>query len=130
MKQTVLHQSARYGLVGLCVVAADFLVYVAGLALAPGAYLTSNLCGKTVGALLGFVLHKRFTFSWRQKHSSGRQLASYLALFASNLAMSSILLWLLAVRLEIHPIAAKLLVDGIVIATSFFVSRLWIYRAA
>lgn len=130
MNQSMVHQSVRYGLVGLCVVAADFLVYLAGLALAPKAFLVSNVCGKTAGALLGFVLHKRFTFSWQQKHSSGRQLASYLALFLSNLAMSSFLLWLLAVRLEIGPILAKLLVDGIVIATSFLVSRLWIYRAA
>jgi putative flippase GtrA len=130
MNQSVVHQSARYGLVGLCVVAADVLVYLAGLALAPKAVLVSNVCGKTAGALLGFFLHKRFTFSWQQRHSSGRQLASYIVLFLSNLAMSSALLWVLAVRLEIGAIPAKLLVDGIVIVTSFFVSRLWIYRAA
>lgn len=130
MNQSILHQSARYGLVGLCVFAADVLVYLACLAAAPHAFLLGNACGKATGALLGFVLHKRFTFSWRQKDSGLRQLASYIGLFLSNLALSSGLLWLLVTPIGLGAVFAKLMVDMIVIAVSFFVSRLWVYRSA
>lgn len=130
MNQSILHQSVRYGLVGGCVFLTDFLVYLAVLFVAPGAYLAGNVAGKAAGAALGFVLHKRFTFSWRQKDPAHRQLASYAALFAANLLLSSFLLWLLAGRIGIGPVVAKLAVDVIVIATSFIVSRAWVYRAA
>lgn len=130
MNQSILHQSARYGLVGLAVVAADFLVYLAGLALFPDAYLAGNVCGKATGALLGFVLHKRFTFSWRQKDSGARQFVSYIALFLANLAISSALLWLLVGRIGANAVIAKVMVDVVVIAISFIASRLWVYRSA
>ena len=130
MNQSALHQSFRYGLVGACVYATDLLVYLAVLFLAPGSYLAGNVASKVGAAALGFGLHKRFTFSWRQKDSAGRQLASYLALLAANLGLSSLLLWLLAGWIGISPIVAKLAVDVIVIAISFVVSRTWVYRAA
>jgi putative flippase GtrA len=129
MNQSVGHQAVRYAIVGACVFAADFLLYIAVIQVAPGSYIAGNMFGKGVGALLGFVLHKHFTFSWRQRDNGMRQLANYLGLFLSNLALSSFLLWLLVDLAGIGRVGAKLVVDCIVIGTSFLVNRLWIYRA-
>ena len=120
----------RYGAVGLVVLAADFATFAALVGIMPTAYLFANLAGKIVGAATGFVLHKYFTFSWSQKHQSGKQLISYTGLMVFNLAQSTLLLWLLVAQLGCDKLIAKIMVDLVVIATSFVVSRFWIYRPA
>ncbi len=130
VNQSAMHQAVRYGLVGGCVFAADLAVYWTTLQIAPPAYLVANAAGKIAGALLGFALHKRFTFIWQQKDCGSRQLISYLCLFLANLALSSALLSLLVAGFGVHNLLAKILVDAVVIATSFVVSRHWVYRAA
>lgn len=130
VNQSAMHQAARYGLVGACVFAADLAVFWLVLHAAPPAYLAANAAGKIAGAGLGFVLHKRFTFGWRQKDRGARQLVSYLCLLAANLALSSALLALLVGGLAVDKLVAKVLVDAVVIAIAFVVSRHWVYRAA
>lgn len=130
MKQGVGHQLVRYGMVGGTVYVSDFAMFAVTLWAVPGAYLWANVAGKSVGALTGFVLHRQFTFSWKQKDSAARQLISYLMLFAFNLALSSLLIFLLVNQAGANAFAAKLVVDFIVIAIAFVASRLWVYRPA
>jgi len=130
LKQGALHQVVRYGIVGGIVYAADFLAFAILMALMPDAYLGANIVGKTTGAIIGFLLHKKFTFSWDQKDSAKRQAAAYLLLFGFNVAASSLLMWLLVDFAQANAFIAKLFVDGIVIAGSFIANRLWVYRAA
>jgi putative flippase GtrA len=130
MNQSIWHQVARYGAVGLFVFACDFASYAAIIHFAPGAYLVANLVGKAIGAGVGFVLHKHFTFSWEQKHRTGAQIVSYLALMLFNFASSSTILWLLVAQLGMDKLIAKIIVDMVVIATSFVVGRIWVYKAA
>lgn len=130
MKQTAFHQLVRYGIVGGIVYAADFVAFAILMALTPGVYLAANIVGKTTGAIVGFLLHKKFTFSWDQKDSAKRQAATYLLLFGFNLAASSLLIWLLVDFAHANAFIAKLFVDVIVIAGSFIANRLWVYRAA
>ncbi len=128
---TVFVQLFRYGLVGVTVLIADFLAFTAMLAVSsPGKYLIANGCGKLTGALLGFVLHRKFTFSWRQRDRASRQFSAYVVLFAANLAASTGLLWLLVDLGRANPFIAKLAVDAVVIGSAFVVSRIWVYRAA
>lgn len=130
VNQSAMHQAVRYGLVGACVFATDLAVYWVVLQAAPPAYLAANAAGKIAGAVLGFALHRRFTFSWRQKDRGSRQLLSYLCLFMANLALSSSLLSLLVAGFDMQKLVAKVLVDAVVIAISFVASRHWVYRAA
>ncbi len=130
MKQGLLHQMIRYGLVGGVVYVSDFAAFALVLWTLPGAYLLGNIFGKATGAVVGFVLHRKFTFSWEQKDNAGRQALSYLLVFFANIASSSLLLWLLVDLAAANPIVAKLFVDVLVIATSFVASRLWVYRPA
>lgn len=127
---SVSHQAVRYGLVGAIIVALDYLVFYAMLFLAPSAYLVANLAGKVAGALLGFFLHRHFTFAWQQRDEAPRQFISYSILLTGNLIMSSALLWLMIENLHINAFFARLATDGVVITTSFVLSRLWVYRQA
>jgi putative flippase GtrA len=130
LKQGALHQLVRYGIVGGIVYAADFAAFAMMMVLIPHAYLGANIVGKVAGAVVGFLLHKRFTFSWDQRDSATRQAIAYLLLFLCNLAASSLLIWLLVDFARANAFVAKISVDGFVIACSFFGSRLWVYRAA
>ncbi len=125
-----MHQMMRYGMVGGVVYISDFAAFAAMFLLFPNAYLHANIVGKVTGAVIGFVLHRHFTFSWQHKDKAGRQAISYLILFAANVAMSSLLMWLLVDRAGVDAYLAKLFVDAIVIVTAFSASRLWVYRTA
>lgn len=128
--QRLIDQLLRYGLVGLIVVASDFAAYAAVLWLSDQAYLAANGLGKAVGAGVGFVLHRRVTFTWSQRDHAPRQLGAYLAVFAFNVALSSTLLWALVGKLGLDAYFAKLAVDALVIALAFLLSRTWVYRPA
>ena len=124
----LIAQGARYGLVGLVVLAADFGVYSLLLALFPGQFLAANLCGKLTGAAFGFVLHRHVTFRWAQRDGAARQVAAYLAVLGFNLLLSSALLWAAIRLLGANAYLAKLGVDIVVVGTAFLLSRLWVYR--
>lgn len=130
MNQGVMHQMMRYGIVGGVVYLSDFAAFAAILWFMPNAYLVANVIGKATGALVGFILHRHFTFSWDHKDEAGRQALSYLLLFATNLAISSLMLWLLVDTAGVNAFVAKIFVDILVIASSFLAARLWVYRPA
>ena len=124
----LIAQGARYGLVGLVVLAADFGIYSLMLAVFPGEFLAANICGKIAGAALGFVLHRHVTFRWAQRDGAARQFGAYLAVLGFNLLLSSALLWVAIELLGANAYFAKLGVDVIVVGTAFLLSRLWVYR--
>ena len=128
--RTVTTQAMRYGIVGAIVVACDYLVFTAILLAAPAVYLAANLGGKVAGALLGFFLHRHFTFSWEQRHGARRQFVSYCAVLLGNIALSTALLWLLVEQVQANAFLARIATDAVVIVVAFLPSRLWVYRAA
>lgn len=130
MSGALVRQGGRYLLAGAIVYLADLLTFAVIAHLAPSAYLWANLLGKSTGAALGFVLHKRFTFAGGQRDRTDRQAASYALLLMFNLALSSALLWVAVEQLGIRDLPARILVDGVVILISFLGMRLWVYRPA
>ena len=123
-------QVARYGLVGLLVLALDYAVFAGLLSLLPGQHLAANIAGKLAGAAIGFVLHKYVTFAGSQADRTERQALSYALLLGFNLLLSSALLWLLVDRLDFNAYGARLFVDAVVIGMSFLGSKFWVYRSA
>lgn len=122
-------QIARYGLVGVLVLALDYAIFTGLLSQLPGQHLTANIAGKIAGAAAGFVLHKYVTFSGAQADGTARQAVTYTLLLGVNLIVSSALLWLLVDRLGLNATAARLCIDFIVISASFWGAKLWVYRA-
>jgi putative flippase GtrA len=130
MSQTLPHQAVRYGLVGILVYLLDLGTYGAIVTAEPSAYLAANAAGKVVGAATGFVLHRRFTFSWEQKARPGAQALSYFGLLLFNLTLSAGLLWLAVAVLGFDRLPIRVAVDAIVIAVAFLGMRHWVYRPA
>jgi putative flippase GtrA len=122
-------QVARYGLVGLLVLALDYAVFAGLLVLLPGQHLAANIAGKLAGAAVGFVLHKYVTFAGEQTDGTGRQALSYVLLLGFNLLLSTTLLWLLVNNLVLNAYGARMIVDAVVISVSFLGAKLWVYRA-
>ena len=80
--------------------------------------------------MLGFFLHRHFTFSWEQRHGARRQFVSYCAVLLGNIALSTALLWLLVEQAQANAFVARIATDAVVIVVAFLLSRLWVYRAA
>lgn len=127
---TLPRQMWRYLLVGGVVYLIDFAVYAAVVQVSPQTYLLANGMGKIAGAALGFVLHRRFTFSGAHRDGAERQILFYAGLLLFNLALSSTLLWFALVVVGADALIARVAVDGLVILMSFLGMRLWVYRAA
>lgn len=130
MKHSLSSQSLRYLIVGGLVYSLDVGLFIVLAAFARSYYLEINVVAKTVSAIVGFVLHKRFTFSWEQRHSIKRQFVLYVLLFVFNISMSTGLIYLLVGRLSLPTLPTRIAVDMVVIATAFLVSRYMVFRAS
>ncbi len=122
-------QSIRYLLVGCIIYMVDLGTFAAIITGSSGRYyLFANLAAKGVAAGLGFVLHKKVTFTWRQQDPAAVQSLLYCALLLFNLGMSTMLLYL-SVGLMAQPeVPSKIAVDAIVTGISFVISRNLVFR--
>jgi putative flippase GtrA len=130
VSQSLIAQLVRYVLVGGIVYLCDLAVFALLLAAAPDAHLMANLAGRVAGAALGFVLHRQFTFSWAQRDGRVRQALAYVSVLVANIAASTFLLWLAVDQVGIDSLAARIMVDAVVIAAAFVAGRQFVYRPA
>ena len=121
-------QIARYGIVGAIVYGVDFLTFTLLLYLLTDQYLWANFAAKLAGALTGFLLHRNFTFKGAHKYGPARQFASYSLLLGSNILVVNALLYLGVEQLQLPETIAKVASDVIVIAISFIISRMFIFK--
>ena len=98
--------------------------------ISPTAYLQANIVAKILGAMAGFLLHKYVSFSWMQRDRTGRQVFFFILLLLGNLCLSTLLLYIGALLLGLPEIMAKIVADIVVIATTFILGRILIFRAA
>ena len=121
-------EAVRYVIVGGGTYVADFLVYLLIVTLSPALYLQGNAAGRLAGALLGFVLHKYWTFGGQHVRSTGSQALSYALLLLFNIGFSSALLMSLQTLLPgLGPLLARIVTDVVVIGFTFVCSR-YIFR--
>lgn len=116
-------QAIRYLIVGGLVFAFDFGVFTGLLLINAHWLFAANIVGKIAGALLGFFLHRHFTFSWQQRQSGLMQFLSYGAVLLLNLMISSGLVYLFVISMNIEAVIGRLLSDIITIFLAFILSR-------
>ena len=121
-------QATRYLVVGLFVVAVDYLAYVLMTHFFPSTYIAANILGKTVGAFSGFFLHKHYTFAGQQDKSTPTQMVLYVALYFGNMTLSSFLIYLGVTLFSCNELLAKIVADAAVIACSFLLNRLLVFK--
>lgn len=126
---SLLRQGSQYIAIGLLQLMLDWGVFVAATALgiptAPG-----NLLGRTSGALLGFWLNGRYTFSQHGQQRHGwKRFARFLSLWLAMTAISTVLVTYTADRVGLQMAwLAKPLVEGGLAAVTFFLLRHLVYR--
>ena len=125
---SVLRQGRFYLLIGILQWLLDWGVTVGlshgGLAIEP-----ANVLGRISGALLGFWLNGRFTFSGDEHHMGRKQFARFLLMWVvttaiSTLSMGAIDDWFGLQWAWIAKPAMEVALGGI----GFLLSRYWIYR--
>lgn len=126
---TLAKEALRYVIVGGGTYVVDFLVYLLVIGVAPSLYLQGNVAGRIAGAVLGFVLHKYWTFGGDHVRSAPMQALSYLALLGFNIVFSSALLMGFNAYLPVlGPVFSRVATDVIVIAFTFVCSRRIFHR--
>ncbi|WP_197460166.1 GtrA family protein [Sphingorhabdus sp. M41] len=121
-------QAMRYLIVGGLVFAFDFGVFTGLLLLNPHWLFAANIAGKIGGALLGFFLHRHFTFSWQKRQRASTQFISYGAVLLLNLIISSGLVYLFVISMNIEALIGRLFSDIVTIVLAFLLSRNLVFR--
>lgn len=123
-------QIALFAVFGVVQLVVDWLTFViltwAGLHVG-----VSNVCGRVVGAVVGFWLNGRFTFAASGGSLSKRRMQAFrfVAGWVMTAALSTTLVWLVEQQLGLQAAwAAKLAIDVVVAALGFVLSKYWIFR--
>ncbi len=88
--------------------------------------LVSNSAALSIVFWFNFLMNRFWSF--KSKMKLGRQLVMYLALFVFNLGASDLIMYLLANRLAIQYLLAKVFAIGAVVCWNFVLYKKVIYR--
>lgn len=129
MSSSLLRQGMTYGLIGTTVLLIDWLVFVT-LSAAGVNTVPANLCGRVIGAGLGFWANGSMTF----KDIGGSRLGwarmlRFAVIWLAMTALSTFALYGIEHRLALGwAWIAKPFVDGLLAGVGFLASRYWIYK--
>ena len=113
-------------IIGLVQLALDTSVLIATTALGVPV-VAGNLLGRVSGAGLGFWLNGRYTFG--KTRLDRQHLMRFLVAWILLTSLSTVLVSTVAAHLGLHGAwMAKPLVEAVLAAINFVVSRQWIYR--
>ena len=126
---SLFRQGSQYIAIGLLQLLLDWGVFVAASALGIAA-APSNLLGRISGALVGFWLNGRYTFSLQGQQRHGwRRFARFLALWLAMTLISTVLVSYTASHLGLRMAwLGKPLVEGGLALMTFFLLRHLVYR--
>ncbi|MEW8500236.1 MAG: GtrA family protein [Candidatus Thiodiazotropha taylori] len=122
-------QFLRYLLVGGASWVVDFLVFL--LTYSHIGIVPAQTVARIVGALVAFAGHKLIVFEDRQftPQAMRQQIVQYLILWLVSYTLSVILLLAFIDLLQLHPVAAKLITEAIIIAINFVTMRRYIFAS-
>ncbi len=124
----ILRDGASFSIVGAMQIALDSGTYILlttfGMATPP-----ANVCGRIVGALLGFWLNGTLTFAHHDQPRLRWRLVRYVILWIVLTIVSTAALTFIGHRHGLkHTWWAKPLVEIALGAVSFLICRQWVYR--
>lgn len=120
----LLWTGTKFGLVGLTTVGIYFAVLALARPMVQGVVALS-LLAYTVSAVFNFAVQAHVTFGTRP---DGAKLRRYILMHLLCMGMNSGLMHLLVDRAGLGLYGAQVLVTGVIAATSFLLSRFWVYR--
>lgn len=121
-------QILSYGIVGICQIGIDWPIFIclSQLGVTPS---IANVIGRICGALAGFWLNGRWTFSRHASQLGLRHLLRYAALWSIMTMISTTIVLLVD---HSHGLqwawVVKPFADAALAATGFVISKYWIYH--
>ena len=128
-RSEIAKQGVKYLFVGVMIYLIELGTFLVLTFLESELYLFANIAAKVFAAGCGFFLHKHITFSWDQEHNTRSQLIKYIALLLFNLILASTMLYVSVEILNLNVFIMKLIIDIIVIALAFLISRRFVFGA-
>lgn len=114
-----VYEIARYGMVGVSLVAIEYTIYLSLLEVRPNWVLSAFILSRVVASVVGFVAHSYFTFKTGELSAKSGLL--YGLSVAGNMAIAALLL--MATLPLLGPLFAKMVSDAIVIVVAYVFSR-------
>ena len=93
-------------------------------------YLAGSAAAFLVAMIVGFILQKYWTFEDRAPERMHAQFALYAMLALANLAVNTLLVYLLVEHAGVHYLVAQTVGAGSVALVSYFAYRLYIFKDA
>jgi putative flippase GtrA len=125
--KSLANDGGRYILVGGVVYVFDFLIFSFFVFVSSDLYVIGNVVARVSGALLGFLLHRSWTFRTEYRHNKKLQLLMYVSLLSVNILASSVLLIIFVDLLLLGELYARIITDVVIITFTFIISKLFIF---
>lgn len=90
--------------------------------------VAASTAGATLGALVNYLLNRRYTFRSEKRHSEA--LTKFLIIAALGLTLNSLLMLIFVEILNIYYLLAQVLSTGLVLVWNFLGNRFWTFRDA
>jgi putative flippase GtrA len=126
MRAPVVVQFVKFGLVGVSNTLLTFAVYTLLLKAFGVFYLAASAIGFVLGAVNGFLLNRRWTFSGHVGDSLTP--VRWGVVQGCGLALNEALLYVLVHHASLDKLLAQACATVIVTVSTFFVNRAWTFR--
>lgn len=124
----IVRDGVKFSVIGAVQVVVDSVTYI-GLTTLGVATPPANVCGRIVGALLGFWLNGRVTFAHREQPRLRWRIARYVALWIVLTIVSTVGLTVIGHHAGLkHTWWAKPVIEIALGLISFLVCRHWVYQ--
>lgn len=123
----IISQFIAFAIVGLFGTAAHYLVLWILVEFVAVAVVSATTAGFLVGALVNYVLNRRFTFSSRSSHVAALPKFIIVA-FIGAVINALVVMWLLAIT-NIHYLIIQLFATGTVLVWNFGANYVWTFRS-
>lgn len=124
---TLRHQLLRFTGVGVVAAIVHYGLLVALVEFAATPPVTAALAAFLGGGIASYVLNRRFTFASERPHLAAAPRFAVVA--GGGFLLTGIFMHLLAVRMNVHYLAAQVATTLIVMLWTFSLNRLWTFGA-
>ncbi len=121
-----MKQFSRYLVVGFLNTAWGYLLIFSFMYLLGWSPEASNVMGYAIGLVTSYALNRHYTF--RSRDTPAPEFARFLGTFAVAFAANFATLAFLVRILEVHAGASQVLAGGVYVATSYLLSRHYVFR--
>lgn len=118
----------RFAVVGIIGTVAHYVLLVMLVEMLAVNAVVASTAGATLGALVNYLLNRRYTFRSEKRH--GEALTKFLIIAASGLALNSSFMLLFVEILGVYYLLAQVVSTGLVLVWNFVGNRFWTFSDA